>query len=255
MTAVGSRKVNATGRSTGKRKTKHGYKIAGQFAPHRIEMLVSPAWRGLSLSARRLLDRLEIELANHGGADNGKLPTTYDDFERYGVHRHAIAPAMRELIALGFIEVTEKGRAGNAEWRKPNVFRLTYLPTDYDGPSDEWKKIETDKQAAAFARNARIASARKIQTQCRKAPHIGVENRHHKRTIHSPGTATTVHSADTDTTVYISEAKKASSKRARSAAKAERSARDPEVLSSDTEQNSRSADKAGSCSYPYSEYL
>jgi hypothetical protein len=80
--------------------------IAGQFAPRTIAMLRSPAWRVLSLSARRVLDRLEIELADHGGVDNGKLPVTYEDFVRYGIERHAIAPALRELVALGFIEVT-----------------------------------------------------------------------------------------------------------------------------------------------------
>jgi hypothetical protein len=42
-------------------------------------------------------------MGNHGGTDNGKLPTTYDDFERYGIHRHAIAPAIREAIALDFL--------------------------------------------------------------------------------------------------------------------------------------------------------
>ena len=38
------------------------------------------------------------------------------------------APALRELERLGFIEVTECGRAGNAENRKPNRFRITYCP-------------------------------------------------------------------------------------------------------------------------------
>ena len=35
-------------------------------------MMASPAFRVLSLSARRVLDRLEIELAHHGGQDNGE---------------------------------------------------------------------------------------------------------------------------------------------------------------------------------------
>jgi hypothetical protein len=64
-------------------------------------MLESPTFRELSLSARRVLDRLEIELAHHGGMDKGRLPVTYDDFQRYGIDRHAIAPAIRELIAPG----------------------------------------------------------------------------------------------------------------------------------------------------------
>jgi hypothetical protein len=82
-------------------------KIEGQFAARPIEMLESPAYRVLSLSARRVLDRLDIEFAHHGGTDNGRLPVTYDDFERYGIDRHAIAPAIREVAALGFVEVPE----------------------------------------------------------------------------------------------------------------------------------------------------
>src|SRR5215471_4459427 len=90
-------------------------RIAGQFAARTIEMMESPAFRVLSLSAHRLLARIEIEHAHHGGNDNGSLPVTYEDFVEYGVERHAIAPALRECEALGFIEITERGRAGNAE--------------------------------------------------------------------------------------------------------------------------------------------
>ena len=69
-------------------------------------MIKSPAWSVLSLSARRVLDRIEIEHADHGGYDNGRLPVTYDDFEHYGIHRHSIAAAIRETVALGFAEIT-----------------------------------------------------------------------------------------------------------------------------------------------------
>ena len=89
-------------------------------------MLESPAYRRPESSAHRVLDRIEIELAHHGGQDNGKLPVTFDDFVSYGIHRHAVAPAVRELEALGFIRVTERGRAGNAEFRSPNKFAMTY---------------------------------------------------------------------------------------------------------------------------------
>jgi hypothetical protein len=91
-------------------------------------MIKSPAWSVLSLSARRVLDRIEIEHADHGGNDNGRLPVTYDDFERYGIHRHAIRAAIQETVALGFVEITERGRAGNREFRSPHKFRLTYFP-------------------------------------------------------------------------------------------------------------------------------
>jgi len=129
--------------------------IDGQFAARLIKMLESPPYRELSLSARRVLDRLEIELAHHGGMDNGRLPVTFDDFRRYGIDRHAIAPAIRELVALGLIEVTEHGRAGNAEWRTPNRFRLTYKPTNGEGPTHEWKRIQTAERASAKAKEAR----------------------------------------------------------------------------------------------------
>jgi hypothetical protein len=103
-------------------------RISGQFAWRTIEMMESPAFRVLSHSARRILDRLEIEIAHHGGNDNGKLPCTFDHFAEYGIDRHSIAPALREVEALKFIEVIERGRAGNAEYRRPNLFRLTYRP-------------------------------------------------------------------------------------------------------------------------------
>src|SRR5215510_266157 len=100
--------------------------ISGQFSARPIEMLESPAYRELSQSAHRIISRIEIELAHHGGNDNGKLPVTYEDFIEYGVHRHSIAPAIREAVALGFIEVTKRGRGGNAESREPSLYRLTY---------------------------------------------------------------------------------------------------------------------------------
>src|SRR5262245_58958352 len=71
-------------------------KISGQFSAKLIEMLESPAWRALSLSVRRVIDRIEIELARHGGNDNGRLPVTFQDFVDYGIHLAAVAPAIRE---------------------------------------------------------------------------------------------------------------------------------------------------------------
>jgi hypothetical protein len=91
--------------------------ISGQFAPRLIEMLESPAYRALSVSGHLVVSRIEIELGHHGGNDNGRLPVTTDDFVAYGMHRSSVAPALREAEALGFIRVTERGRAGNAEHR------------------------------------------------------------------------------------------------------------------------------------------
>ena len=47
--------------------------VNGQFAVRLIEMLESPAYRVLSRSAHMVLARIEIELAHHGGNDNGRF--------------------------------------------------------------------------------------------------------------------------------------------------------------------------------------
>ncbi|WP_166295253.1 hypothetical protein [Bradyrhizobium sp. 2S1] len=181
-------------------------KIGGQFAARTIEMLESPAFRVLSLSARRILDRLEIELAHHGGVDNGKLPVTYDQFQEFGIDRQAIAPAIRELVALGFLEITRKGRAGNAEWRLPNLFRLTYRSSKdvRTYGTNEWKRIDSISEAELLAKSARTASLRKLKPQGGKIMNVGVENPHRKPEKHSGETQPTGHGGETHTTLDIS---------------------------------------------------
>jgi hypothetical protein len=150
------------------------------------------------------LDRIEIEMADHGGTDNGRLPVTYDDFERYGIHRHAVGPAIREVVALGFVEITEAGRAGNAEWRKPNLFRLTYRQTKYELTND-WDKVKTPEEAEAIAQSARAPrNLGKNKSQWRKAPVFGGGKRHHMDKIQSTETTTTSDGAETATTFDIS---------------------------------------------------
>jgi hypothetical protein len=176
--------------------------IGGQFAPRRIDMISSPAFRVLSLSARRVLDRLEVEMASHGGTDNGRLPCTYDDFQRYGIDRQAIAPAIREAEALGFIEVTQRGSAGNAEYRSPNLFRLTYRHSKHckgDG-THEWSKIETIEQAKDIAQAARKTS----NSQWGKKPKSSAGNPHRNGQFHGGKNPTTDHSGKTPPTLDIS---------------------------------------------------
>jgi hypothetical protein len=172
--------------------------IAGQFSWQLIEMKESPAFRALSLSGHRVLARLEIEIGAHGGNDNGRLPTTFDQFEEYGIHRHAIAPAIREVVALGFVEITEEGRAGNAEWRRPNLFRLTYRPTELLDPTDEWRNIATKDAAELIADAARKACEKQKSSGGKRQ--ISVRKPHHKPGICSAETATTIRGAETATT-------------------------------------------------------
>jgi hypothetical protein len=136
--------------------------IIGQFVAHRIEMIESPAWRALSLSARRVIDRIEIEHGHHGGNDNDRLPVTFDDFEDFGISHKSVAPAIREAVALGFTRITERGRPSESDFgRHPNKFGLTYLPVRrgnrWHEPTDEWKEIKILEEAEKIAKQARAA--------------------------------------------------------------------------------------------------
>jgi hypothetical protein len=154
MTVAGGKRHNATGRSSGRLYLKSRQKITGQFVPHRLAMLESAAWRALSFTARRILDRVEIEHMGHGGVENGKLPVTYDDFERFGIRRKSISGGLSELVALGFLEITKRGRMAAAEFHVPSKYRLTYVLT-FDpamAPTDEWSKFASDEEASAALR-------------------------------------------------------------------------------------------------------
>jgi hypothetical protein len=182
-------------------------KISGQFSARTIEMMESPAFMSLSLSARRILDRLEIEHARHAGLDNGDLPCTYDHFHNYGIHRHAISPGIREVVALGFVEITEKGRSGNAEWRRPNKFRLTYRHVGRADPTDEWRKVKTIEEAEMLAKVARndVAKPQKKSVKSSPEKHFSSDGKCNflvtetitkKRPFHSAETITTGHGAE-----------------------------------------------------------
>ena len=130
-------------------------KIGGVFAPRLVEMLESLAISALSLAGDRVLRRVEIELAHHSGTDNGNLPVTYENFVHYGVDRKTVPAAIAECVALGFLVVERRGRAGNAEWREPSLYRLTFRQTARREPTHDWRRFTSDEEAAAAARAAR----------------------------------------------------------------------------------------------------
>lgn len=116
--------------------------ITEQFIPIVRSLLESNALAVLNGVARRCLDRLLLEHLDHAGKENGRLKVTYGDFEAFGIRRASIAAALRELVAAGLIEVVQKGRGGNREYRKPHIFRITFLPTPEAEPTDEWRRFE-----------------------------------------------------------------------------------------------------------------
>jgi hypothetical protein len=139
--------------------SRHKNRIDGQWSPRLIEMLESPAYRVLSVSAHRVISRIEIEHARHGGNDNGNLPVTKHDFMAYGMDHNAVAPAIREAEALGFIRM-KRGRGGNADYREPNRFFLTFAHGRGNRaypPMHDWRKIKTIEEAQAIADAARAA--------------------------------------------------------------------------------------------------
>jgi hypothetical protein len=163
-------------------------------------MLDAPAYRVLSQAAHRVLARIEIELCRHGGKDNGELPVTTDNFVEYGIHRHAVSPAIRELEDLGFIQVI-RGLAAKAGQRRPSLYRLTYLPSSGDEePTNEWAAVLTIEAAEEIARQARSRkAAEKVgfrwqnpssenqNIRCRKTPNSDVENHHRETSISDAG--------------------------------------------------------------------
>ena len=174
-----------------------------QFNARTIRMMESPAYRVLSLSAHRVIDRICIEHAHHGGTDNGKLPVTYENFVEYGIHRHAIAPAIREAVALGFIEVTEQGRMQAGEFRSPSLYRVTFIVSRDGMPTDEWQKIQTMEEAEMIARQARMPVANS-KSRCRKTPISGDGFRHRNSKSPVMDSITTVPVMDSVTAIYIS---------------------------------------------------
>lgn len=134
--------------------TQHN-KITGQFVAHRRVLLESPAWHAIGIRERKVLDRLELEhMAQNGGA-NGSLVVTKAQFQAFGIRRNAISEAIRVLAALGLLVVEGRGRAGNGEFRTPNRYRLTYLPTANRAPTDEWARISSPEDAKAAIKQAR----------------------------------------------------------------------------------------------------
>jgi hypothetical protein len=136
-------------------KRKRPNAIGENWISYPRSMLESPAFRVLGHAAIRVMHRIEIEHLANGGAENGKLIVTYDQFEEWGISRNSVGPAIRELVALGFLEITEKGIASNENGR-PNRFRLTYVNVrSREQPTNEWRRAVAIDEAGQLVNEAR----------------------------------------------------------------------------------------------------
>lgn len=157
------RGVDATGRSTGRQVHFSGrkkWKLEGAFAPLPLYLLQSPAYRSLTISARRVLDFLMVEHLTHGGADNGNLFAPYAQLEAFGVRKDSILEALHMLESFGLIERTfYGGRQGG----RPNASRygLGWVPLMGEAePRERFRRITPD-QIAGYMTELRELRAKK----------------------------------------------------------------------------------------------
>ena len=128
------------------------YLSEGQWIPHRLELLTSPAWRHRPRPLAKILERLEIEHLFHAGKENGELIVTYDQFVAFGISRRAVYPSLAIGQQLGLIAVSHDEKWGG-EIRPPNRYRLTYVPAKgKKAPTDEWKYLSLERVQASISK-------------------------------------------------------------------------------------------------------
>lgn len=149
MSGRGSRRTDATGRSSTKCKPrKASVKLpSGQHVQLPRELIESPVFGAISGPALRALFRLCIEHLAHGGNENGRLAVTHSQFVAFGVGHNNVKPVLIELEALGLIEMTQQGGKSFGDTRLPSRFRLTFPPSRNVDQTHEWYSIKTIEEA------------------------------------------------------------------------------------------------------------
>jgi hypothetical protein len=157
-------KPNATGRSSGK----HSGRMKARLGPPEglpwvwvtRELLESAAWHGLSINARRVIDRLQIEHMSQGGQENGRLFCTHRQLHAFGINKDAVTAAIRECEFLGLIRYERGGL--NPGSRLPSTYRLTWLPVIQrssfgimvEPATNEWRSINSNHVQALRSKRA-----------------------------------------------------------------------------------------------------
>ncbi len=151
-------------------------RMTEQYVPRPRSMLESKAYRSLSLSAHRVLARIELEHLRHGGKDNGRLPVTQRNFVEYGVTAKRVLPAKKELIKKGFLRITKKGRSGKNGIA--TEYELTYLHANNRPPTNNWKRyngISTEREPISREKGNRIGSETQQNPSGQREPNKGSE--------------------------------------------------------------------------------
>jgi hypothetical protein len=132
-------------------------------------MLESPAHRALSPAAIRALYRIEVELSNYGGNDNGKLLVTFSNSRSGGPspqHRERYPRVGGARLHSG--DATRLRRRGGEPCAQPVPAHLQAISEAFEeGTQQQYgrmRKIETLEQAEAIAAAARrSASPRNVE--------------------------------------------------------------------------------------------
>jgi hypothetical protein len=107
-----------------------------------VALKESPAYQSLSLNERRMLDRIELELAHRWQTDgrnrNGDLAVTHRNFAAAGIRKDSIKTLLDGLESKKLIEVTERGCWDEGKDRRPSRYRLTYIDTADAAYATEW---------------------------------------------------------------------------------------------------------------------
>lgn len=150
--------------------SKKEWKIEGPFIAHRLDMLISPAWRNAPRAMKALLEEIEVEHMQHKGCANGQLARSYTQFIAAGFNRNTIAVMTRTAEALGFLKVNRESNIGPSDLRDACLYTLTYLPTGIARnipPTDDWRRIKTDEQALQLVRRSRERRSAASRTGCK----------------------------------------------------------------------------------------
>jgi hypothetical protein len=111
------------------------------FAWVYLDFLESKSYRGLSINARRVLERLLIENTMHRYKANGLLRVSARQFGQHGVNTRFTCGAIRELEKARLLGVI-KGKP-NGKYAAANLYRLKFLGT-VDGPAT-WRRSQAEK--------------------------------------------------------------------------------------------------------------
>jgi len=123
------------------------------------ELLCSDAWRLMSINCSKLIFRLLIEHSNHAGRENGRLLSTYQQLQDYGLTRNKIRSVIEEAEFLGLIR-HRRGLKVEA-LNQPNSYRLTFYADDENGfATNEWKSMTKEKIEKWRARTGQLRKNR-----------------------------------------------------------------------------------------------